>query len=133
MSEKKQVKQLVTVERIGIFLSVVCAIHCMAMPLFIVFAPMLLSTFAFSGLMEWILVSSSFILAAILLFIDYRKHQKALPLILLLIALAIKLSEYLIHQSSIEWIFGILLGLSIGLAYWVNYQHKSTCTCKIKS
>ncbi|MFM6949065.1 MAG: MerC domain-containing protein [Aquirufa sp.] len=122
-----------TIERIGIILSIVCAIHCMAMPFLLIFAPMFLSSFAYSDSMEWSLVISSFLLAAILLYFDFKKHQKPLPLVLLLIAILIKAAEYLVNINSLDWIFGILLGVSIGFAYWVNYQHKSTCTCKIKS
>lgn len=133
MSKKRKIVKLLTIERIGIILSVICAIHCMAMPFFLIFAPIFLSSFAYSSLMEWVLVLSSFLLAAILLYMDYRKHQKSLPLILLLLAIGIKSLEFIINVHSLEWIFGILLGISIGLAYWVNYQHKSTCTCKIKS
>lgn len=120
-------------ERIGIFLSIVCAVHCIAMPFFLIFAPIFLASFAYSSVMEWTLVLSSFLLAAILLFLDYQKHQKTLPLLLLSLAILIKAIEYLVNIQSLEWIFGIGLGLSIGLAYWVNYQHKSTCTCKINS
>ena len=125
--------KLLTMERIGIFLSILCAVHCMAMPLFLIFAPILLASFAYTSFMEWFLVLSSFGLAAVLLYVDFKKHQKILPLILLFAAITIKSIEFLININSLEWVFGILLGVTIGLAYWVNYRHKSTCTCKIIS
>ena len=125
--------KLLNVERVGIILSFICAIHCMATPIFLIFAPMFLTSFAFSGLMEWALVSSSFLLAAYLLFNDYRKHHKILPLLLLLLSLVFKIIEVLVHQTSFEWVFGLLLGLSIVIAYWINFQHKANCTCKIKA
>ena len=133
MSKRKKIIKLLPIERIGIILSIVCAVHCMAMPFLLFFAPMLLSSFVYSTFMELALVLSSFILAAILLFMDYRKHHKTLPLLLLFLGILVKVLEFIISSKSFEWVFGILLGLSIGLAYWVNYQHKTSCTCKIKS
>jgi hypothetical protein len=128
-----QKNKLVNVERVGVILSFICAIHCMATPIFLIFAPMFLTSFAFSGLMEWALVSSSFLLATYLLFNDYRKHHKILPLLLIALALVFKIIEVLLHKSAWNWIFGLLLGSSIVVAYWINFRHKVNCTCKIKT
>ena len=120
-------------EKVGLFLSFACAIHCLAMPFLVFFAPYILSSHVFSPLIEWALVGSSFLLATYLLISDYLKHQKLRPLIFLGIALIIKIVDVLVGQKSFEWIFGILLGLSVTYAYWINYKHKSACTCKITS
>ena len=131
MSNKKY-KHLLPVEKVGVFLSLLCAIHCLALPLILFAAPYLASSIAFSPLAEWILVIGSFGMALLLLWQDFRKHRQPMPLYFLGLAVLIKLVDTLVGMKSIEWIFGLSLGVFITLAYWYNYKHKTACTCKIK-
>jgi len=133
MSKLKQVKQLIPMEKLGLFLSFACAIHCLAMPFIVFFAPYVVGSFAFSSKIEWLLVASSFGLAAYILILDYQKHQRLKPLYFLGLALGLKIVEFSLGNQSYNWIFGVLLGCSVAYAYWVNYQHKSACTCKMKA
>ncbi|MEN9959296.1 MAG: hypothetical protein RLZZ474_1540 [Bacteroidota bacterium] len=133
MSKLKQAKQLIPLEKLGLFLSFACAIHCLAMPFIFFFAPYLLGSFAFSAKVEWILVLLSFGLAAFVLILDFQKHRRLKPLYFLAIAFGFKIIEVLLSSQSYDWIFGVLLGLSVAYAYWVNYQHKTACTCKMKA
>jgi hypothetical protein len=133
MSKLKQAKQLIPLEKLGLFLSFACAIHCLAMPFIFFFAPYLLGSFAFSTKVEWILVLLSFGLAAFVLILDFQKHRRLKPLYFLAIAFGFKIIEVLLSSQSYDWIFGVLLGLSVAYAYWVNYQHKTACTCKMKA
>ncbi|UAJ13190.1 MerC domain-containing protein [Aquirufa lenticrescens] len=131
MSNKKY-KHLLPVEKVGVFLSLLCAIHCLALPLILFAAPYLASSIAFSPMAEWVLVIGSFGMALLLLWQDFRKHRKPMPLYFLGLAVLIKLVDTLVGMKSIEWIFGLSLGVFITLAYWFNYKHKTACTCKIK-
>ncbi|CAM3384992.1 MerC domain-containing protein [Aquirufa ecclesiirivi] len=128
----KRYKHFLPIEKMGLFFSIACAIHCMTLPIFLFFAPYIASSFAFTSTFEWILVSTSFLLALILLFRDYKRHRKLLPLIYLALAVSVKVIEVSLGKNSYEWAFGFLLGIFISVAYWVNYQHKVACTCKIK-
>jgi hypothetical protein len=125
--------KFLAIEKVGVLLSIVCAIHCLSLPIFLFFAPYLASSFAFSSNLEWILVISSFLLAAIILVLDFRKHCQPLPLYFLGIGILIKLVDIFVANHSYAWLFGILLGVVISLAYWVNYKHKKSCTCKISA
>lgn len=131
MSKFKRVKQFMPLEKLGLFLSFACAIHCLAMPFIFFFAPYVIGTYAFGPAIEWALVASSFLLAAYLLIADYLKHRKIRPLVFLGIGFVIKLFDILMGNPSDEWIFGTLLGFSVAYAYWINFKHKSACTCKI--
>lgn len=131
MSKFKRVKQFMPLEKLGLFLSFACAIHCLAMPFIFFFAPYVIGTYAFGPAIEWALVASSFLLAAYLLIADYLKHRKIRPLVFLGIGFVIKLFDILLGNPSDEWIFGSLLGFSVAYAYWINFKHKSACTCKI--
>ena len=133
MSKLKRVKQFMPLEKLGLFLSFACAIHCLAMPFIFFFAPYVIGTYAFGPAIEWALVASSFLLAAYLLIADYLKHRKIRPLVFLGIGFVIKLVDILLGNPSDEWIFGTLLGFSVAYAYWINFKHKSACTCKINS
>jgi hypothetical protein len=133
MSKLKQAKQLIPVEKLGLFLSFACAIHCLAMPFVVFFAPYILGSFAFSYQIEWILVASSFGLAAYILILDFQKHHHLKPLYFLALAFMFKLLEVFIGDKSYNWVFGVLLGCSVAYAYWVNYKHKIACSCKMKA
>jgi uncharacterized membrane protein (UPF0136 family) len=125
--------RFLAIEKVGVLLSIVCAIHCLSLPIFLFFAPYLASSFAFSPNLEWILVLSSFLLAAIILVLDFRKHRQPLPLYFLVLGIMIKLVDMFLDNQSYSWLFGICLGLVISLAYWVNYMHKKSCSCKISA
>lgn len=129
---KQKYKHLLPAEKIGVFLSLLCAIHCLTLPVVLFAAPYLASSFAFSVTMEWFLVVVSFGMALLLLWKDYLKHRKPMPLYFLGLGVFIKLVDTLVGMRSIEWIFGLSLGVFITLAYWFNYKHKTACTCKIK-
>jgi len=133
MSKYMRIKNMIPMEKLGLFLSFLCAIHCLTMPIIIFFAPYILGTLAFSPWVEWSLVLSSFGLAAYILVLDYQKHQRLKPLYFLALALVFKIIEVLLGNQPFDWIFGVLLGFSVAYAYWVNYQHKSACTCKMKA
>ncbi|MFA9198921.1 MerC domain-containing protein [Aquirufa sp. KTFRIE-69F] len=129
---KQKYKHLLPAEKLGVFLSLLCAIHCLTLPVVLFAAPYLASSFAFSVTMEWFLVVVSFGMALLLLWKDYLKHRKPMPLYFLGLGVFIKLVDTLVGMRSIEWIFGLSLGVFITLAYWFNYKHKTACTCKIK-
>ena len=125
--------KFLAIEKVGILLSIACAVHCLTLPIFLFFAPFLASSFAFSSNLEWILVISSFLLAAFILVLDYRKHRQPLPLYFLGVGIMIKLMDTFLANQSYAWLFCIMLGVVISIAYWVNYKHKKTCTCKISA
>ena len=125
--------KFLAIEKVGVLLSIACAVHCLTLPIFLFFAPYLASSFAFSSNLEWILVLSSFLLAAIILVLDYRKHRQPLPLYFLGLGFMITGLDMVLANQSYAWLFGILLGAVISIAYWVNYKHKKTCTCKISA
>ena len=125
--------KFLTIEKIGVLLSIGCAVHCLTLPIFLFFAPYLASSFAFSANLEWFLVISSFVMAAFILVFDYRKHRQPIPLYFLGVGIMIKGLDLVLANQDYAWLFGILLGAVISIAYWVNYKHKKTCTCKISA
>lgn len=131
MIKRKKIGKLLPLEKFGLVLSIICAIHCISLPIFLFFAPYLASSFAYNDSIEWILVISSFLLAGVLLYQDFKKHRQFQPLILLGLAVFAKLIEIFWQNKSTDWLFGVILGIFISWAYWINYKHKSTCRCKV--
>lgn len=116
-------------EKIGFWLSVACAIHCLAMPVVITLLPFVGSTLLADHETEFYVLSSSWVLAGILLFVDYRKHQNLWPLALLGGSIAIKLLEIFVLGEDFEVIVSPISGITIAVAYYFNWRYKKTCAC----
>lgn len=118
-----------TVEKVGFYLSLICAIHCIATPILITLLPFLGSSFISDHSWEIWFIGGSLVLAGILLGRDFRKHQNPLPLYLLAASMIVKALEisWLGHQF--EFLTGTLGALFIALAYYFNWKYKKECSC----
>lgn len=116
------------IEKLGFYLSVVCAIHCIATPVLITILPFLGSSLVNHSWEIWF-IGGSLILAGTLLYTDFRKHQKSLPLMLLGASLCTKLMEILWTGDSLEFITGSVGALFIAAAYYFNWKYKKACGC----
>ena len=109
---------------IGFGASVLCAVHCAALPLLLSHAALAGLQFLENPWIEYAIILLSLIIASKALIHGYHKHhRKLLPLILAVIG-------YILigwgHVSEIEW-GEILLtscgGLAIAIAHFVNWKH----------
>ncbi len=118
------------VEKVGFYLSVACAIHCIATPILITLLPFLGSSFVGNHSWELWFIGGSLVLAAIILFTDYLKHKNLIPMSLLLGTLVIKTLEILWLEHQYEFITGSLGAFFIALAYFLNWKYKAkACAC----
>jgi hypothetical protein len=107
----------------GIWLSVLCTVHCLAMPFLITALPFLGGSFIDESV-EIYLVGGSLVLALFLLIKDYHQHDKLLPLVLFVISSALNITGFFTEGIS-ETILHILGAVFIGFAYYVNWaEHK---------
>jgi hypothetical protein len=116
------------IEKLGFYLSVACAIHCIATPVLITVLPFLGSSLVNHSWEIWF-IGGSLILAGTLLYTDFRKHQNPLPLVLLGASLLTKLVEILWLGDSFEFITGSIGALFIAAAYYFNWKYKKACSC----
>jgi MerC mercury resistance protein len=113
--------------RVGLWLSVLCMIHCLAMPFLITALPFLSESFI-SQKSEIYLISASAALAIFLLIKDYRNHQNTTPLILLSVALCFNFTGLFLLKGTYEIIFNVAGALTMASAYWVNWNaHRKAC------
>jgi hypothetical protein len=109
--------------KVGLSLSFLCAIHCLAMPFILVSLPLAGQSFL-SERSEMILIISSLILGVFILYKDYKHHDSKVPLLLFAVSFLLVLSHFFIHNH-------VLLSFSsviMAVAYFRNWQlHRSIC------
>lgn len=116
-------------EKVGFYLSLLCAVHCIATPILITLLPFLGSSFISDHSWEIWFIGGSLMLASILLWSDFRKHQNPLPLFLLIGSLLVKLLEIVWLGHQFEFLTGSIGALFIASAYYFNWKYKKQCGC----
>jgi phosphoglycerol transferase MdoB-like AlkP superfamily enzyme len=117
-------------EKVGFYLSVACAIHCIATPVLVTLLPFLGSSFVGNHDWEIWFIGGSLVLAGVILMNDYFKHKNLIPITLLFGTVLIKILEinWLGHQY--EFLTGSLGAFFIALAYFLNWRYKDrVCGC----
>ena len=112
-----------TTTKIGLLLSIACAIHCMAMPILLISFPFLSETFLHDPILEWSLLSGM-VLIGLFTMDHYRKkhHASLLPTGLFLIGAVLCLIAMLIHSS--VHLYMIIAGtLLITLSHAMNIRY----------
>jgi hypothetical protein len=111
-------------DRLGIFASLGCAIHCALMPLFLSVLPLFLQ----SERLEWVLVGVSAGLGLTSLALGYHRHRIKLPLCVLALGLALLVSGRFVEEA--EGVGGVALvvigGLGVALGHLLNHR-QSAC------
>ena len=110
-------------QKAGIFLTALCAIHCLAMPFVLATLPFLGDYI--SETFERVLVVVSLSLAFIILRKDYIKHQQIIPLLMLLLGGILQISALFFASKQFEITLLLVGGLSICIGYYINWKlHK---------
>jgi hypothetical protein len=117
------------IEKVGFYLSLICAIHCIATPIIITLLPFLGSSFINNHSWEIWFIGGSLILAGVLLWSDFRKHHNRLPMYLLIVSMLVKVFEIAWLRHQFEFLTGTLGASLIALAYYLNWKYKKECNC----
>lgn len=116
-----------SLNKVGLWLSVLCTIHCLAMPFLMTALPFLGKSFL-SEKSEIYMIGVSAILAIFLLIKDYRNHQNSLPLTLLSVALCFNFTGLFLAKGIYEILFNVLGALLMASAYYINWNsHHRAC------
>jgi MerC mercury resistance protein len=111
----------------GMFLSVICLIHCLATPIIITVLPFIAEGWI-SHNTEIALVLISTLIALYLMLKDYKIHGNLIPLLVLIVAFSLQIIGLFIVQPMFETVFLILGSLNMAIAYFVNWRlHKKVC------
>ena len=116
-------------EKVGFYLSIICAVHCIATPVIITLLPFLGSSFIGDHSWEIWFIGGSLILAGVLLFTDFKKHHNPIPLYLLIGSFVVKALEIVWLGHRFEFLTGSLGATFIAFAYYFNWKYKKQCSC----
>ena len=126
----KHTREHSKIEKAGFYLSIACAIHCIATPVLITLLPVLGSNFLGNHSWEIWFIGGSLVLAGVILFNDYLKHKNTIPMTLLFGTLIVKALEIWWLGDKFEFITGSLGAIFIATAYYFNWKYKEkACGC----
>jgi hypothetical protein len=109
--------------RLGLSLSVLCSIHCLAMPFVVAFLPVSGGLFN-NPVIEVVLLGSSILLASYTIIRDFRHlHRNYGSLVLLGIGIVLLLVSSANHTHDKINLFAPMAGLFIFGAYLLNWRH----------
>lgn len=123
LMEQKRVLPTQTWHKAGLWLSILCTIHCLAMPFIMALLPFLGSFISHE--FEHILVNVSVVLAFVLLIKDYRMHRMILPLLLVGVATVLNFLGLYVVDHDLETYFVVPGALVMASAYYVNWRYHS--------
>jgi hypothetical protein len=104
--------------KIGMWMSLLCAVHCAALPLLLVMAPAIGSRFFASDLLEWLLIGFAMIFAIWSITRGYLKeHHKRLPGVILAVV-----AGKIFLPDNLEPIAGVIGSLGIAAAQFINLR-----------
>jgi MerC mercury resistance protein len=130
MFQKTREMTKLSLEKIGVSLSFICAIHCIITPLLLFILPLFGSTFSSFHIYENPIMFASFLLAFYILFTDFKMHKNPLPLLLIGLASAIKIVEYFGKLHRYELIIAPIIAVLVTIAYYLNWKHRKKCHCE---
>ena len=126
--------QSTTLDKIGIFLSGVCLIHCLITPVIVTLLPILSLSLAiehllFHTLILWLVLPTS----CVALFLGCRKHRKisiaVTGIIGMFVLILVATIGHDLLSSSAEKIAVTIGGLIIAASHYLNYRACQSITC----
>lgn len=108
----------------GLFLSIACGIHCLALPFLFLFTSTTDTGFLAHPLFEAGIMGLAILFASYTIYNSYQQHQKTLPALLLAISLCVLLPAFVWHHHL--WI--VVGAVFLVLAQGINWrQQQAVC------
>lgn len=125
--KRLKVKSFQLLSSLGFSLSLLCAIHCMAMPFLIAFAPFF-GSFISHTAETYILIASAG-LGAYVFVSNYQQHGNFLPISLLVLSLLLSFAGLVLFHDKWEVPFMASGGFCMAIAYYINWKaQKKACS-----
>lgn len=126
---------MINLDKLGVSLSTICLIHCLILPAFIIFFPIISLSFLMSEIIEWIFLFLSIVVALSSLCLGYKKHRSKKSLMILGFGfIFLFLSKYsnFNELNIIHNIFVLVGALCIIVAHLINSKLCNSCKkCKL--
>lgn len=118
-------------DKAGFLTSMLCAIHCSAVPLLISFGLLNSSTWLHNHFIDWVVIGMGIIIAFYSLVGDYlKKHRQILPISLASIGFCFLLIGMIEHDG---WmlVFSVAGGLLVASSHMLNHRISKQVTAKV--
>ena len=116
----------VSLDQLGITASIVCAVHCAALPFIITTLPLWGLEFLAHSWVELSMICLSLIIGICSLSTSFPKHKKALPITVLVTGFSfIAIGHYAFHN--LEAFLIPLGGFTIAAAHYLNWRYSRNC------
>ena len=117
-------------DKAGMTASLICAVHCAAMPFLITLLPLVGLGFLANEWVEWLLIGLSAVLGISSLCLGYRSHRSHHALATLSVGLALVVIGHIAEKHT-GGIFGVALlvlgGCTVASAHWINRRLCNSC------
>ncbi|MEC5148034.1 MerC domain-containing protein [Chitinophaga sp. 212800010-3] len=116
-------------DAVGIGASLLCALHCALLPLFLTALPLMGTQILENKQLEYALLGVSFFIGCFALGRGYiRLHRRLLPLLLFVAGFSLLLAGHYLLDGGYKESLVILLGaIGVMLAHFINIRHGRTC------
>lgn len=107
-------------DKIGICVSVLCAVHCALLPLVITLLPLIGISFLANNYFEMAIIATSLFIGYTSLRGSYRKHYNIRPLVIITQGFLVIFIGKILVAPHYEWLFLTAGGLLIATAHFYN-------------
>jgi hypothetical protein len=111
----------------GFFTSILCALHCSAIPVLISLGLIGTGSWLHNHLFDWIIIAIGVVIASYSLVGDFiKKHRKMTPLMMAAIGFTFLLIGMIEHHG---WmlVFSVAGGLLVAASHMVNFSYSGSC------
>ncbi len=115
-------------DKMGIGVSLLCAIHCAVLPLIMTTLPLLGLEFFGSAFMESLIILLSLVIGITSLVSSVSQHKKRLPLYIMLCGFVAIFAGHFLVSGKAEWILLAMGGLAVATAHYINWQLVKRCS-----
>jgi cation transport ATPase len=129
---QKMLTRIFSAERLGLSMSLLCGVHCLAFPFLVTLSPVLPVHLEGFESVEHAIILVSVLVAGLTFFKDYRKHNKLMPIVLGVVAvLLFGLSGMLTADNEPVFVTGgsLLLIVAYGINYKMRKNVSLSCAC----
>ncbi|MEL6559901.1 MAG: MerC domain-containing protein [Bacteroidota bacterium] len=111
------------IDFVGFVASLLCAIHCAALPFLLTLAPLAGLQFLDNHWVEYAIILFSFVIATRALLQGYRRHhKKVIPLILAVVGFVLIGIGQVMELEWMEALFMSVGGVTIAVAHLINWR-----------
>lgn len=129
-SLRKNFTNIDSISAVGFFLSIACAIHCMALPIIVLIAPLTGIAFFENEMLEHFTLASSILIASFSLYSSYKSHRSSQILYLFGAAISLLVFGIFLPDTVKPWIDAIgaiCIAITLFWNYKLTHIHGEDC------